>query len=59
MVNSADKAVRAAERVGYPVVVKPLNANHGRGISVGLENADSVLAAFELAQSKTIAAAGT
>ena len=26
----------AAERIGYPVVVKPFNANHGRGISIHL-----------------------
>jgi cyanophycin synthetase len=29
----AESAVRAAERLGYPVVTKPYNGNHGRGIS--------------------------
>ena len=31
LVQRADDAVAAAERIGYPVVVKPFNANHGRG----------------------------
>ncbi|MEM7172307.1 MAG: cyanophycin synthetase, partial [Pseudomonadota bacterium] len=47
---SKDEAVRAAGRIGYPVVVKPLNANHGRGISVGLENPEEVADAFALAK---------
>jgi len=50
LVYDPKNAARAAERIGYPVVVKPLNANHGRGISVGMENPDDVAAAFELAQ---------
>ncbi len=50
LVYDTKNAVRAAERIGYPVVVKPLNANHGRGISVGMENPDDVTAAFELAK---------
>ena len=36
LVQRADDAVAAAERIGYPVVVKPFNANHGRGISIHL-----------------------
>jgi hypothetical protein len=42
-------AVRAAERLGYPVVVKPLDANHGRGVSIGLKTDESA-AAFEKAR---------
>ena len=50
LVRSADKAVRAAERLGYPVVTKPYNGNHGRGISVGLKTASDVQRGFEAAQ---------
>ena len=50
MAYNQKNAMRAAERIGYPVVVKPLNANHGRGISVGMEDSDAVAAAFDLAQ---------
>jgi cyanophycin synthetase len=45
-VYTADEAVSAAEKVGYPVVVKPLDANHGRGVSIGMEDADQVRTAF-------------
>jgi cyanophycin synthetase len=50
LVQHADDAVAAAERIGYPVVVKPYNANHGRGISIHLTTAEQVRAAFEVAQ---------
>jgi cyanophycin synthetase len=50
LVQRADDAVAAAERVGYPVVVKPFNANHGRGISIHLTTEEQVRAAFEVAR---------
>ena len=50
LVRSADRAVRVAERLGYPVVTKPYNGNHGRGISIGLKNADEVRAGFIAAE---------
>ncbi len=49
LVRSADRAVRAAERLGYPVVTKPYNGNHGRGISIGLKTPDDVSKGFEAA----------
>jgi cyanophycin synthetase len=49
LVRSADRAVQAAERLGYPVVTKPYNGNHGRGISIGLKTADEVRAGFAAA----------
>ena len=50
MVQSADDAVAAAAQVGYPVVVKPLNANHGRGISIHLTSPVEVAQAFDVAR---------
>lgn len=50
MVYSQREAVRAARRIGHPVVVKPLNANHGRGVSINLSDDDSVAQAFEQAR---------
>jgi cyanophycin synthetase len=47
---SADEAAAAAERVGYPVVVKPLDANHGRGVSIGMLSPEQVRAAFAVAR---------
>jgi cyanophycin synthetase len=49
LVRSAERAVRAAERLGYPVVTKPYNGNHGRGISIGLKTPDDVRKGFEAA----------
>ncbi len=50
LVYSSDDAVRHAERIGYPVAVKPLNANHGRGVSLHLATDDQVSVAFEQAR---------
>ncbi len=50
MVRSAGDAVRAAERIGFPVVLKPLAGNHGRGVSINLKTAEEVEVAFEKAR---------
>ena len=50
VVRSAEAAASAASRLGYPVVVKPLDANHGRGVSLDLKNGDEVRAAFDKAR---------
>jgi cyanophycin synthetase len=49
LVYSADSAVRAARRMGYPVVTKPYNGNHGRGITIHLTNEEEVRAGFAAA----------
>ncbi len=50
LVQSEDGAVQAARRIGYPVVVKPYNANHGRGVSIFLQDEASVREAFQKAK---------
>ncbi|MCH8931325.1 MAG: cyanophycin synthetase, partial [Proteobacteria bacterium] len=50
LVYNTRQARRAAERIGYPVVLKPLNANHGRGVSINLKTSDELNAAFEKAR---------
>lgn len=50
LARSPEGAERAAERIGYPVVVKPLDANHGRGVSLDLKTPEEVRAAFEKAR---------
>lgn len=51
-VRSPEDAVRAAARIGYPVVVKPVDGNHGRGVSVNLGDDAAVAEAFERAEAE-------
>lgn len=46
LVTNADDAWEAAESIGFPVVVKPRNGNHGRGVFTGLLNREQVQKAF-------------
>jgi cyanophycin synthetase len=50
MVYSDTQAVKMAKRIGYPVVLKPLNANHGRGVSIDLTTEEQVITAFAFAR---------
>ena len=50
IVRSSSDAVRAAERIGYPVVLKPLAGNHGRGVSINLRTPEEVETGFEKAR---------
>src|SRR5271163_3508800 len=50
MVNNAEQAVRAARRIGFPVVTKPYNGNHGRGISIRLTTDEEVAQGFAAAR---------
>lgn len=49
LVRSVEDAVAAAERIGYPVVTKPLDVSHGRGVSLNLKDADQVRWGYEQA----------
>ncbi len=48
-VSGPDDAVEAAEDIESPVVVKPLDANHGRGVIPNLTQPDEIRNAFEVA----------
>src|SRR3546814_13361360 len=49
VVRSADEAAAFAERVGFPLVPKPLDGNHGRGVSTAVLNEAQFREGFELA----------
>lgn len=40
----------ACDYVGYPLVIKPINGNHGRGITVDINTYEEALVAFKEAQ---------
>jgi len=46
---SLEEAVAAAEWLGYPVAVKPLVGNHGRGVSTNITDAASLREAYDAA----------
>ena len=50
LVQSEGQAVRAARRIGYPVVTKPYNGNHGRGISIRLMTDEEVTQGYLVAR---------
>ena len=52
IVDSPTDAWQAAEDIGLPVVVKPTDGNHGRGVSSELMTRDEVEAAFKLADNE-------
>src|SRR5680860_1117037 len=52
-VRTADQAVAVANRIGYPVVCKPLDGNHGRGVCLDLQHDDAVREAFPIAKDQS------
>ncbi|HEV2591570.1 MAG TPA: hypothetical protein VGU02_06725, partial [Gaiellaceae bacterium] len=44
--HSVEDVVMIADEIGYPVILKPLNANHGRGISPRLDDEQALRAAW-------------
>src|SRR6185369_14396317 len=45
-----DAAWSAAQDIGLPVVIKPTDGNHGRGVTLDLKTREDVAAAFEVAE---------
>ncbi|TFW19797.1 cyanophycin synthetase [Duganella callida] len=49
LVTNAAEAWEAAQDIGLPVVLKPYDGNHGRGVSLNLSNEADIAAAYALA----------
>jgi cyanophycin synthetase len=49
VVRTVEEALVEAERIKGPVVLKPLDGNHGRGVSLGLATPDQVRWGFDQA----------
>ncbi len=56
LVQSADEAIKYAEQLGWPVVIKPIDLDGGIGVAAGLTSAAQVKVAYERAckHAKTI-----
>ena len=52
LVKSAEEAWEEAQDIGLPVVIKPYDGNHGRGVSLNLMTEADVTAAYHLAARK-------
>jgi cyanophycin synthetase len=52
-VRSVEQALAAARRIGYPVVCKPLDGNHGRGVVLNIADDDQLAIAYPIAQEQS------
>lgn len=50
VICSVDKLKEAISSIGYPVVVKPLDGNHGKGATIDINSLPEALTAFERAK---------
>lgn len=48
--KNRDKALMLANKIGFPVVIKPSNLDRGVGVATGLMNSEEVALAFDQAQ---------
>lgn len=50
VITEEEQLLPAIEEIGYPVVIKPLDGNQGKGITAQIKNYEEVLSAFRLAK---------
>jgi cyanophycin synthetase len=53
VVSSVEEAVAAAVSIGFPVAMKPLDGNHGRGVMLNLEDEGAVRSAYPMARGES------
>lgn len=53
VVRNEDEAVTAAMSIGFPVAVKPLDGNHGRGVMLNLADEGAVRAGYAHARAES------
>ena len=46
-ITSVEEVLGAIRKVGFPLVFKPLDGNHGRGATINVKTEDEAIAAFE------------
>lgn len=50
VIRNEDELNSAIDRIGYPLVIKPIDGNHGKGNTTNINTYDQALRAFEAAQ---------
>ena len=53
IVRNEDEAAAAAANIGFPVAVKPLDGNHGRGVMLNLGDEGSVRSGYAVARAQS------
>jgi cyanophycin synthetase len=53
LVTTVAEALAGANDLGYPVVLKPLDGNHGRGVTTDIQAPEGVESAFYLARAES------
>jgi cyanophycin synthetase len=50
VISNIEDLKETIETIGYPIVIKPLDGNHGKGASINIQNWDDAIAAFDRAK---------
>ena len=50
IIYDEDDMERAIKRIGYPIVLKPVNGNHGRGATINIQNWEQAVEALAVAK---------
>jgi cyanophycin synthetase len=48
-ISKTEQVIEVIDRIGFPLVFKPLDGNHGRGISININTTEDAIAAYEFA----------
>jgi cyanophycin synthetase len=48
-ISSEEQLEEAITKIGFPIVIKPYNGNHGRGVTTGINSIEQAHAAYKLA----------
>ncbi|MGI9056856.1 MAG: cyanophycin synthetase, partial [Pyrinomonadaceae bacterium] len=49
-INEEEDLARTVAAIGFPVVIKPLDGNHGKGATIGIQNLEDAVTAFHKAK---------
>lgn len=47
--DNIDEVIKVCKEIGYPVVIKPVDGNQGRGVTVNIKNDEDAILAYNIA----------